>query len=177
MTPTLKRPANPPVVIPCRFARIHYQARGIGNRPRVTHAVPGDAALFPTPGGEQTVLAVCGTTTMFPGPGGRHPPLFPRFGSPPVCQRCRHHLHLPPYLDAERTVLLAAVNRLDAQAGSVHDQNGRVQRYAAASPPTPSPCPTTISPSNAEPPAHLTQESPGRRQRRERPDRRGQSRA
>ena len=153
---------------------------GPGDRqPAARHAVPGDAALFPTPGGEQTVLAVCGTTTMFPGPGGRHPPLFPRFGSPPVCQRCRHHLHLPPYLDAERTVLLAAVNRLDAQAGSVHDLNGRVQRYAAASPPTPSPCPTTISPSqDAEPPTHLTEESPGRRQRRERPGRpRGQSRA
>ena len=109
MTPTLKRPANPPVVIPCRSARIHYQVRGIGNRPRVTHAVPGDAALFPSPGGEQTVLAVCGTTTMFPAPGGRRPPLFPRFGSPLVCQRCRHRLHLHPSLDAERTVLLAAV--------------------------------------------------------------------
>ena len=29
-------------------------------------------------------------------------------------------------------MLLAAVNRLDAQAGSVHDLIGRVQRYAAA---------------------------------------------
>ena len=132
MTPTLKRPADPPVVIPCRSALMHHQARGIGNRPRVTHAVPGDAALFPTPGGEQTVLAVCGTTAVFPAPGGRRPPLFPRFGSPLVCQRCRHRLHLHPSLDAERTVLLAAVNRLDAQAGSVHDLIGRVQRYAAA---------------------------------------------
>ena len=77
MTPTLKRPADLPVVIPCWSARIHYQIRGIGNRPRVTHAVPGDAALFPSPGGEQTVLAVCGTATMFPAPSGRRPPLFP----------------------------------------------------------------------------------------------------
>ena len=94
---------------------------------------------------------------MFPAPGGRRPPRFPRFGSPLVCQRCRHHLHLHPYLDVERPVLLAAVvegAQLPRYLGCAARPPGdhyylpaELIEMVDGLAPTPSPCPTTISPS------------------------------